>query len=141
MKVKPAKALWDLLALSGSEILGKIAGFVAFATLARIFSPSDYGAIELAVSLFAFFASVVDFGLGPIGSTGGDSLSTQSGILCFIDSSHSDSAGSTCSSSDGGHRFGDVCTFCNCTVGTLYFAGTICDAIQSAMVVSGFRAA
>ena len=68
MKAKPAKALWDLLALSGSETLGKIAGFVAFATLARIFCPSDYGAIELAVSLLAFFASIVDFGLGPIGS-------------------------------------------------------------------------
>lgn len=65
---KGTKALWDLFALSGAEVLGKLAGFIAFATLARLFSPDGYGAIELAFSFLMFFSSFIDFGLGPIGS-------------------------------------------------------------------------
>ena len=50
------------------EALGKLAGFAAFAWLARALDPVSYGAVELAVALSMFFMLVVDFGLGPIGA-------------------------------------------------------------------------
>ena len=62
------KALWDFISLSGGELISKIAGFIAFAYLARVLEPSAYGAIEYAVSLLVFFSMIVDFGYGPIGA-------------------------------------------------------------------------
>ena len=58
----------NLLTLLGGEAGAKAVGFVAFAYLARVLGPSAYGVVELAVSLFFFFALIVDFGLGAIGA-------------------------------------------------------------------------
>ena len=68
MKSSKFKAFWDFLSLSGGETIGKIAGFVAFAYLARVLEPSAYGSVEFAVSLLVFFSLIVDFGYGPIGA-------------------------------------------------------------------------
>jgi O-antigen/teichoic acid export membrane protein len=70
--VSAAPRLWDLArdyaALSGGEALSKVAGFVAFAWLARVLEPSSYGALELAVAISMVTVLIVDFGLGPIGA-------------------------------------------------------------------------
>lgn len=58
----------DFLALATGELFAKIAGFLAFAYLARVLGPDDYGAVEFAVALAMLFGLVVDFGFGPIGS-------------------------------------------------------------------------
>ncbi len=58
----------DFLALSGGELLAKLAGFAAFAYLARTLPAEGYGAVELAVALAMLFMLVVDFGFGPIGA-------------------------------------------------------------------------
>lgn len=64
----PLRLVRDLAALSGGELVSKIAGFAAFAYLARALTPEAYGAVELAVALALFFALIVDFGFGPIGA-------------------------------------------------------------------------
>ena len=68
----PRRSPWTMLrdfgALSGGELLAKIAGFVAFAWLARRFPPDAYGQIEVAIQITMMFSLVVDFGLGPIGA-------------------------------------------------------------------------
>lgn len=66
--MRSTKALWDLMSLVSGELLSKIAGFVAFAYLARNFSAESYGTIEFAFGLFVFFSSIVEFGYGPIGA-------------------------------------------------------------------------
>jgi O-antigen/teichoic acid export membrane protein len=58
----------DFAALAGGEVVAKIAGFAAFAWLARALAPEAYGAVELAVALSLFFVLVVDWGFGPIGA-------------------------------------------------------------------------
>ncbi len=60
--------LRDGVLLFSGEALGKLAGFAAFAFLARTLAPVSYGAVELAVALSMFFMLIVDFGLGPIGA-------------------------------------------------------------------------
>jgi len=62
------RTLLDFILLSGGEGLSKVAGFVAFAYLARALTPEDYGAVELAASFAVFFSLMVDFGLGTIGA-------------------------------------------------------------------------
>ncbi len=62
------RLLRDLAALSGGELVGKVAGFLAFAYLARTLPPASYGSVELAAALALFFTLVVDFGFGPIGA-------------------------------------------------------------------------
>ena len=54
-------------ALFGGELLSKIAGFLAFAYLARVLEPHSYGIVEFAVALSMVGMLVVDFGLGPVG--------------------------------------------------------------------------
>ena len=61
------KALWDFVFLSGGETIGKVAGFVAFAYLARTLDSDSYGAAELAMAMLAIFGLIVNFGFGPIG--------------------------------------------------------------------------
>ena len=63
-----SKALWDFVALSGGEVLGKLAGLVAFAYLARVLGPEVYGSVEVAGALLVFFALIIDFGYGPVGA-------------------------------------------------------------------------
>ena len=62
------KALWDFVFLSSGESLGKVAGFLAFAYLARTLDSASYGAVELAVAMLAIFGLFVDFGFGQIGA-------------------------------------------------------------------------
>jgi len=75
-----ARALWaklagqgtkffrDYVVLSGGQIIGKVLGFVAFAWLARVLDPVQYGAVEYVVGLSVFFAILVDGGFGVIGT-------------------------------------------------------------------------
>lgn len=63
-----SKALTDILSLASGEMIGKIAGFLAFTYLARILTPDTYGEIELALGILGLYAVLVDFGLGPIGA-------------------------------------------------------------------------
>jgi O-antigen/teichoic acid export membrane protein len=65
---RSARLVGDAALLFGGELLGKVAGFAAFAYLARAVDPAGYGAVELAVALSMFFGLVVDFGFGPIGA-------------------------------------------------------------------------
>jgi O-antigen/teichoic acid export membrane protein len=60
--------LRDLGALVLGEGVAKLAGFAAFAYLARTLSPERYGAVELASALSMLFFLVVDFGFAPIGA-------------------------------------------------------------------------
>ena len=62
------KALWDFIYLSGGEMIGKIAGLLAFAYLARVLAPSDYGSLEAALALLGIFALFVEFGFGATGT-------------------------------------------------------------------------
>jgi PST family polysaccharide transporter len=62
------KAFWDFVFLSGGETIGKLAGFLAFAYLARTLSSESYGSVELAVALLSIFGLFVNFGFGPIGA-------------------------------------------------------------------------
>jgi len=66
--MKANRLVRDLAALAGGEGIGKVAGFVAFAWLARALPAESYGAVELAASMTLFFGLVVDLGLGPIGA-------------------------------------------------------------------------
>ena len=58
----------NLVSLTTGEMTSRIVGFLAFAVLARRLHTDEYGAVEFAVALAAFFAMVVDFGLETIGA-------------------------------------------------------------------------
>jgi len=60
--------LRDLAALALGEGVAKLAGFAAFAYLARTLSAAHYGAVELASAITMLFFLVVDFGFAPIGA-------------------------------------------------------------------------
>lgn len=68
MKFHKRHLLQDLLSLCSGEAMSKIAGFIAFAYLARNLGPDAYGLVELAVALSVFFMLFIDFGYGPIGA-------------------------------------------------------------------------
>jgi O-antigen/teichoic acid export membrane protein len=68
LKNKKRRLLRDLVSLCSGEIAGKIAGFIAFAYLARTLEPDLYGAVELAVAVSIFFMLIIDFGYGSIGA-------------------------------------------------------------------------
>jgi len=57
----------DFAVLSGGQLLSKVFGFIAFAYLARVLGPKDYGSVEYAIGLAVFFSMIVDLGLGPVG--------------------------------------------------------------------------
>ncbi len=60
--------LRDLAALALGEGVAKLAGFAAFAYLARTLSAEHYGGVELASALTMLGFLVVDFGFAPIGA-------------------------------------------------------------------------
>ena len=60
--------LRDWAALAAGEAAAKVAGFVAFAYLARVLEPGAYGAVELAAALVLFSRLFVHFGFGTIGA-------------------------------------------------------------------------
>ncbi len=67
--VRNARALLrDLAALALGEGVAKLAGFAAFAWLARTLPPERYGAVELASAITMLFFLVVDFGFAPVGA-------------------------------------------------------------------------
>lgn len=68
MSASGRRLVRDAAALFLGEVLGKIAGFVAFAYLARTLTPPVYGGVELAVALSLLFSLLVDFGFAPIGA-------------------------------------------------------------------------
>jgi len=72
MSVRPARSarqlLRDLTALVLGEGVAKLAGFAAFAYLARTLPPERYGAVELASAITMLFFLVVDFGFAPVGA-------------------------------------------------------------------------
>lgn len=58
----------DFVVLAGGQVFAKIAGFLAFAWLARVLEPVQYGGVEYVVGLALFFSLLVDGGLGVIGT-------------------------------------------------------------------------
>lgn len=58
----------NYLLLSSGEALSKILTFTAFAYLARLFGPDDFGAIEFAIALIFVFNLVADTGTGQYGT-------------------------------------------------------------------------
>lgn len=62
-----ARLVHDLLALASGQLLSKAVGIVAFGYIARTVDPAAYGQVEYVVGLAAFFAIVIDCGLGPVG--------------------------------------------------------------------------
>lgn len=58
----------DYIVLAGGQVIAKLLGFAAFAWLARVLAPVDYGAVEYVVGLAVFFAMLVDGGLDVIGT-------------------------------------------------------------------------
>lgn len=56
----------DYALIASGELVSKVAGFLAFAYLARLLAPEAYGSVELAVAVAMVGYLVVDFGLGPI---------------------------------------------------------------------------
>lgn len=61
------KLFRDLVSLATGQSVSMIVGFVAFAYLARTYSPEDYGSIEFAIAIAAFSAIVIECGAGTIG--------------------------------------------------------------------------
>jgi O-antigen/teichoic acid export membrane protein len=58
----------NFVLLGGGEFASKVCGFVAFAYLARILGPGEFGQLEFALALIFFFTLLVDCGLGPYGA-------------------------------------------------------------------------
>lgn len=56
------------LTLFGGELLSKLCVLVAFAYLARVLAPADYGTVEAALSITVFFVLGVESGMGAYGA-------------------------------------------------------------------------
>ncbi len=61
------KLFRDLVSLISGQSVSMVIGFLAFAYLARVLDAAQYGAIELAISIAAFSAIVIECGAGTIG--------------------------------------------------------------------------
>lgn len=62
------KLFRDFTVLAAGQLASKALGFLAFAWIARALDPVGYGAVEYVVGLAAFFALLVDGGLGVVGT-------------------------------------------------------------------------
>jgi O-antigen/teichoic acid export membrane protein len=58
----------NFLFLGAGEFASKVFSFLAFAYLARVLGPREFGQIEFALALIVFFTLLVDCGLGPYGA-------------------------------------------------------------------------
>ena len=67
MSNRGPKLFRDLVSLASGQSVSMVVGFFAFAYLARVLDPEEYGAIELAISIAAFAAIVIECGAGTIG--------------------------------------------------------------------------
>jgi len=54
--------------LSGGELMSKIFALVAFAYLARVLGPDNFGHLEFTLAIIFFFTLLVDCGMGPYGA-------------------------------------------------------------------------
>ena len=54
--------------LSGGEFVSKVFAFVAFAYLARVLGPADFGQLEFVLAVLFFFTLISDCGLSPYGA-------------------------------------------------------------------------
>lgn len=64
----PARLVRNFIFLAAGEFASKLFGFVAFAYLARVLGPGDFGQLEFALAVIFFFTLLVDCGLGPYGA-------------------------------------------------------------------------
>jgi O-antigen/teichoic acid export membrane protein len=67
----PGRALrlgWNFVVLSGGEVVGKGLTLLAFAYLARVLGPAEFGGLEFALAMIVFFTLFVDCGLSPYGA-------------------------------------------------------------------------
>jgi len=58
----------NFLVLTGGECVAKVLTFAAFAYLARILGPAEYGHLEFVLAAMVFFTLPVDLGLGNYGA-------------------------------------------------------------------------
>jgi PST family polysaccharide transporter len=58
----------NLVVLGIGEFASKVCGFAAFAYLARVLGPKEFGQIEFALAVTVFFTLLVDSGLGTYGA-------------------------------------------------------------------------
>ena len=61
------KLFLDLISLFSGQGFSMVVSFLAFAYVARQLSAEDYGMVELAISIAAFGALVIECGAGTIG--------------------------------------------------------------------------
>lgn len=73
----------DFVVLAGGQVFAKLAGFLAFAWLARVLEPVQYGGVEYVVGLALFFSLLVDGGLGVIGTRRIAKDPGQTALLAF----------------------------------------------------------
>jgi len=71
----------DYAWVASGELISKVAGFLAFAYLARLLAPEAYGSVELAVAVAMVGYLVVDFGLGPVAARAVTRTPEQSSAL------------------------------------------------------------
>ncbi len=67
LSARGPKLVKDLASLASGQLFSMVIGFIAFAYLARVFDPETYGAVEFAIAIAAFFAMVIECGIGTIG--------------------------------------------------------------------------
>jgi O-antigen/teichoic acid export membrane protein len=58
----------NFVLLGIGEFVSKVCSFIAFAYLARVLGPSEFGQLEFALALIFFFTLLVDCGLGAYGA-------------------------------------------------------------------------
>ncbi|MCI0601245.1 MAG: oligosaccharide flippase family protein, partial [Beijerinckiaceae bacterium] len=61
------KAATDLATLAAGQVASKALAFVAFAVLARMLTPGNYGAVETVAGMVAIGHMVIEFGSGTLG--------------------------------------------------------------------------
>jgi O-antigen/teichoic acid export membrane protein len=68
LKIEMTFLAKNFFILGLGEFASKVCGFVAFAYLARVLGPQEFGQLEFALALIFFLALVVDCGLGSYGA-------------------------------------------------------------------------
>jgi O-antigen/teichoic acid export membrane protein len=79
--IKIRKLASNFSFLSGGEAISKICTFAAFAHLARVLGPENFGYLEFTLAIMVFFTLFVDFGSSPYGAREIAKDKTQVGIL------------------------------------------------------------
>lgn len=67
MSDRGPKLFRDFVSLVSGQSVSMVIGFLVFAYLARVLDATQYGAVELAISIAAFSAIVIECGAGTIG--------------------------------------------------------------------------